>query len=258
MKRRTRVLLTLLPAFIFCLAMPRRAAAQRCEHEAQRTATTASDGIERVRVIAHAGDLEVTGRAGSSQVSARGRACTSDAEDLAELTIRVRRDGATLILEATDPDRHVRFGTYYAYLDLVVELPQGMPVSIEDGSGNLVVTAVGATRITDGSGNMRIRDVRGTVEIEDGSGNIELSGAAGSVDIEDGSGDIAIDDVGGDVDVDDGSGEIRITDVTRSVRVADGSGSVRVQRVGGDFTVDEGGSGNVVYDDVNGRVSVDD
>lgn len=258
MKRRTRVLLTLLPAVVFCLALPRRAAAQRCEHEAQRTASVASDGIEQVRIISRAGDLEVTGRAGARQVSARGRACTSEADDLAELTIRVRRDGSTLVLEATDPDRDLHFGSYYAYLDLVVDLPQGMPVIIDDGSGNITVAGVGAARVNDGSGNIEMTDVRGALEIEDGSGNIELAGARGDVEIADGSGNLTVTRVTGSVRIDDGSGEIRLADVSRNVHVDDGSGSIRVERIGGDFTVDEGGSGHVSYDDVTGRVSVDD
>ena len=258
MQRHIRVPLTLVSAFVFCLGMPRPAAAQRCAHEAQRTATAPIDGIERVRIIAHAGDLEVTGHAGTDRIAARGRACSSDAGDLAELAIRVRRDGSTLVLEATDPERNARFGSHYAYIDLVVDLPQGMPVSIDDGSGNASVTSVGAARISDGSGNLRIRDVRGTLEIEDGSGNIELSGVAGSVAIEDGSGNVEIDDVRGDVEIDDGSGEIRVAGVTRNVRVNDGSGSIRAERVGGDFTVDEGGSGDVTYDGVDGRVSIGD
>lgn len=276
MKRRTRVLLTLLSAFIFIVALPHRASAQRCEHEAQRTAGAATDGVQRVRIIARAGDLEVTGRVGANQVAARGRACVSEAEDLDELVLRVHRDGSTLVLEATDPDRDVRFGNYYAYIDLVVDLPQGMPVTIEDGSGNMTVAGVGAARINDGSGNMNVSDVRGGIEINDGSGEIELSGVAGSVDIEDGSGNIDIANARGDVEVDDGSGnltarqvtgsvriddgsgEIRLADVTRNVFVDDGSGSIRVERVGGDFTVDEAGSGDVSYDDVTGRVSVGD
>ena len=258
MKRRTRVLPTLLATLLFCLVVPRAAAAQRCAHEAERTAAAATSGVERVRIVAHAGDLQVNGRSGAQQVSARGRACSSDAEDLAELTIRVRRDGAALIIEATDPDRDVRFGDHYAYMDLVVDLPQGMPVTIEDGSGNITVTAVGAARVNDGSGDIRMSDVGGAIEIEDGSGNIEIEEARGDVEIEDGSGDVGLRHVTGSVRVDDGSGEIRIADVTRSVHVDDGSGSIRVERIGGDFIVDDAGSGDVSHDDVEGRVRVGD
>ena len=275
MTRSTRVL-TLLPALVFCLGMPRGAAAQRCEHEAQRTATAATSGVERVRIIARAGDLEVTGRAAVSQISARGRACTSDADDLGDLALRVRRDGGTLVLEATQPDHDMHFGNYYAYMDVVVELPQGMPVTIEDGSGNMIVAGVGAARVNDGSGNIRVSDVRGAIVINDGSGEIELSAVGGNADIDDGSGNIEITDVRGDVliedgsgnvtarqvtgsvRVDDGSGDIRLADVTRNVEVDDGSGSIRVERVGGDLTVDEAGSGDVSYDDVDGRVSIGD
>ena len=276
MKRRTPILPRFLPVVVFILILPRGASAQGCEHEAQRTASAASAGVERVRIIAHAGSLEVTGRGGASQVAARGRACASEADDLAELVIRVHREGATLVVEATHPDDDNSSRNDYAYLDLIVDLPQGMPVSIEDGSGDMTVTGVGAARVNDGSGDIRLRDiagaldvndgsgeitianVSGSVDIEDGSGNIEISTARGDVEVNDGSGNVTADEIGGSVRVDDGSGEIRLTDVVRSVTVDDGSGSIRVERIGGDFTVDEAGSGDVSYDDVTGRVRIDD
>lgn len=267
----------LLPLILFCLVTPRGARAQQCEHEAQRTGSGATGGVERVLVIAHAGSLEVTGRAGATQATARGRACASDADDLAELTLQVRRDGSTLVIEANDPDDNRHMGNHYAYLDLVVEVPQGMAVRIEDGSGDLRVAGVGAAVLHDGSGDLIASDIRGDLRIDDGSGDIEVSNVAGSVEIDDGSGDVEIVDVrgsvgiedgsgdarvrgvGGSVRVEDGSGEIRIVEVTRDVLIDDdGSGSIRVDGVGGDFTVDNDGSGDVSYTGVQGRVSVPD
>jgi DUF4097 and DUF4098 domain-containing protein YvlB len=263
---------------LFCLVTPSRVRGQDdCEHRADRAANTQLTGIERVRIISHAGSLEVAGRAGVSGLSARGRACASSAGDLDELQLEVRRDGSTLVVEATQPDRDVWYNNHYAYQDVVVELPQGTAVSLEDGSGELTVTGTGATRITDGSGEIEASQIRGAIVIDDGSGNIDIRTVAGSVEIEDGSGEVYVDDVTGAVEVEDGSGDVRISRVRGSVllsdgsgelRVAnvtdnvtvddDGSGSIRVEGVGGNFTVDDDGSGDVSYSEVTGRVSVPD
>ena len=247
-------LLVLLPAAI--LILPRGAAAQ-CEHGADRSASSELSGIERVRVIAGAGSLEVTGRAGVSGMTARGRACTSERDDLDDLRLDVRREGSTLVLEAMHPDRNVRFGSYYARIDLVVDVPQGTAVVIDDGSGDLEVRGTGATRIDDGSGNMIVRDVRGALEIEDGSGNIEIAVVAGAIEIDDGSGNVELEQARGSVEIGDGSGDIRVNGA-QSVRLSDGSGEIRVMNVSGNVTIEEDGSGSIRVEDVGGSLTVDD
>ena len=267
----------LFPLILFCLVLPRRAAAQECEHAALRSGTLSMDGIQRVRVVAGAGSLELTGVAGAGEVRASGRACASGADDLAEVVIRLRRSGSTAEIEVLYPEDHIQFGNHYAYLNLEVVVPQGVSVRIEDGSGNLTVSGTGRTEVSDGSGNITARDIRGDLRIEDGSGNIDVEGVAGSVGIDDGSGEVEIADargsvavedgsgdvrvrgVGGSVEVEDGSGDIRITQVIRDVRIEeDGSGSIRVEEVGGDFTVDDDGSGSVIHAGITGRVSLPD
>jgi len=274
--RSLRGALALLPLAVFCLALPRKAAGQDCEHRADRTATSALTGVERVHVVAGSGSLEVTGRQGATGLSARGEACASDRDDLDDLQLRVSREGSTLVLEAMYPDENVHFGNHYARIDLVVDLPAGTPVFIEDGSGELSFSGTGATRVSDGSGGLTGRDVRGALRIEDGSGDIDLRGVAGSVEIDDGSGEIEIHEARGSVEIDDGSGEVRVRSV-ESVRVSDGSGeiniadvtgnviidedgsgSIRAERVGGNFTVDDDGSGGISYTSITGRVSVPD
>lgn len=267
-----------LALLLFCLVTPARVRAQdHCEHRADRSATAQLAGVERVLVVSHAGSLEVTGRAGATGLVARGRACASDADDLRDLQLQVRREGATLVLEATQPERDVWYDNHYAYQDVVVELPQGTAVSIEDGSGELSVTNTGTTRISDGSGEIEASQIRGALVIDDGSGGIDIRTVAGSVDIDDGSGEVYVDDVTGAVELEDGSGDARISRVRGSVRLSDGSGelrvanvtenvtvdddgsgSIRVEDIGGNFTVDDDGSGDVSYTSVSGRVDIPD
>lgn len=269
-----RPIALLLPLLLFCLVLPRGASAQECEHGAQRTATVSMAGVQRVHVIAGSGSLEIRGRPGLSDARASGRACASDAGDLAEIDIRVRRSGSTAEIEVLYPEDRMHFGNRYAYLDLEVEVPQGVAVRVDDGSGTMSLAGTGPAELNDGSGDLSARDIGGRLDIEDGSGgilvarvsgavrirdgsgDIEIADVRGSVDVEDGSGSMRIDGVGGSVRLSDGSGDMRVAEVVDDVIVEDGSGSIHVRGVGGDFRVDDDGSGNVSYADVRGRVAV--
>ena len=247
----------ILPLILFCLVSPRSAAAQQCEHEAQRSETVSMAGIERVDIDAGAGDLRVEGRPGLAETRVRGHACASDAGRLADLGIRTTRRGSTLHVEALYPENRMSIGNDYAYLHMSVELPEGIAVRVDDGSGNSTVIGTGALQLHDGSGNLEVRDIRGSVRIVDGSGNIELERVAGSAEIEDGSGNIDVVEILGSLEIEDGSGEIDIAGVRDDVDIDDGSGSVRVREVGGDLDVDDG-SGTVRHSGVRGSVSIDD
>lgn len=256
---KARSIRLLLPALLFCLVLPRGARAQSCEHEARRTATSAMSGVERVHVVSHSGSLEVRGVANATTASASGIACASSADLLDDLRIEARRSGSTLIIEATHPDDGFRMGRTYARIDMVVQVPLGTAAIVEDGSGDVELAGLGATRLEDGSGNVIARDLRGDFIVDDGSGNVEITGVAGSVEIDDGSGDIVVEDVRGSVAVDDGSGDIRIRRVGGSVRIGDdGSGDIRVSEVTRDVLIDEDGSGSVYVDDVGGDFVVRD
>lgn len=90
-------------------------------------------------------------------------------------------------------------------------MPSGLALDIEDGSGEIEISGVGATRIDDGSGSIDVRDVDG--DLTDGSGEIEVR-------------DVRIRE--------DGSGSIRAVEVSGDFIVdRDGSGGISVDRIGG-------------------------
>ena len=220
------------------LAFAGSAALADCDHSAARRLTANASGATRVVVVGKAGTLRVTGRQ-QADVTASGTACTSDRDLLGEMNIVARRDGSDVIVEAVIPERVGLFGWFEARLDLEVNVPANLPVVVRDGSGSLEIENVGALDVTDGSGEVEIRGVRGDVEVTDGSGQVTIRNVSGNVEIRDGSGSIEIDDVGGSV----------------LVR-ADGSGSIDVSDVKGDFTVDRDGSGGVDYQRVAGKIRI--
>ena len=259
----------LFSAALAAIALPAAAWDGGCDAFGDRQAQADAAGAERIEILAGAGDLQLTGRSGT-QVDATGRACARDDEELARVQLHAERDGAVVRVVADIP-REID----YAYLDLRIDVPEGVPVRITDSSGDLRVRHVAALDLRDSSGDIEIEDVPGDVSVEDSSGDVDIDGAMGSLTLEDSSGELYLTAVGDTHVVSDSSGDIRISragavridvdssgeivcrDVTGSVSVGeDSSGSIEVSNVGGDFTVNSDGSGDIEYADVAGRVSV--
>ncbi len=246
-----------------------------CEHRDVRNLNASASTSDLLAIGSGSGDVRVDGRDGATAVSVEAELCASDEELLRELSVRLDREGNQLVLEALYPDdRDGWWRDRYARVNLVVTVPAGMPVGIDDGSGGIDVSAVGNLVIHDGSGYIDAFDVRGDVRIDDGSGDVTLRNVAGAVeisegavsfqledirgrlDIDDGSGEIFAEGVQGDVEIDDGSGEIRVYDAGGSVTVDDSSGSIIVRGVQGDFRVRNDSSGSIEHSNVVGVVDL--
>lgn len=225
-----------------------------CDHSAPREATLAAGGATRLVIDTGAGSLTVHGVDGLEEVRATGTACASRAEYLDDIRVTGERRGDTLYLKAEYPERV----SGQASLDLSVELPAGLDVSIDDGSGSIEVDAVGSLEIEDGSGDIEVRSIAGDLRIKDGSGGIDVNDVRGGVDLDDGSGEIEVLGVGGSLRVDDGSGEMTLTGIGGSVRVSDGSGGFVVRDVDGDVIVEDDGSGDMEIAGVGGSVTVEE
>ena len=244
-------------ALIFATVAVTPAFADDCRHEAARRVEEPAAGARSIHVIGRAGSLTVVGVPGMS-VRAHGTACTSDSDLLDQIQLKADRRGDRVVIEAVIPETtRWGIGSFYRRLDFTVEIPSGIHVEVEDGSGSLEVRSVASVDIEDGSGSISVRDVPGVVTIRDGSGSIEVR-QAGMVRIDDGSGLIDVRGIRGDVIIEeDGSGGIDIADVGGNVVIErDGSGGIDVRNVTGSFEVGRDGSGGISHRDVRGRVSV--
>lgn len=228
--------------------------ADNCDHTAPRQAEIAASGITSISIKAEAGFLKVTGVPSLATIRARGTACASNRDLLEETRLTATRSGSRLQISATTPTWNSGMRT--ARLDLVVEVPLGISMDIDDGSGEIEIEGVGALNIEDGSGALSIENTRGAVTIDDGSGDIELENITGDVSIDDGSGSIDVDGITGSLSIDDSSGSIDVRKVSRDVTVEDSSGGIRVADVGGNFILRSDSSGGVSYSDIRGRVQV--
>jgi len=259
---------TLRVAATLCLVVaasfiPVRARAYE-DYTSPRNADVDAAGAKSIRIEAAAGVLKVEGRAGISQVRVRGTAKSSRRNRLDDIKLIAERRGDEVFIKADMPDdnRYWDRGrdNDNLVLDLVIEVPNSIPLDVADGSGEAEFLNAGALEFSDGSGEIHIRGARGDVRVNDGSGNITIEGVQGSVRVSDGSGNIRARDVTGDFVVsEDGSGDIDVSSVGGQMRVEnDGSGNIDVDRVAGDFVVDHDGSGSIRYDTVKGSVRIPD
>ena len=228
----------------------------RCEFVAELAAELPASESERLRVSAGSGSLVVRGVAGASEVTVTATACASDERILEEMAVSLERSGSTLDLETFYSDASWR-DNRYARIDLYVEVPLGMDAEIDDGSGSATLSGLGDLTVDDGSGELHVENIRGSVEIDDGSGEIEIRNVQGDVFVDDGSGSMDIIGVSGSVTLEDRSGSIDIRDVGQDVMAYEiGSGSMRVSGVEGDFTVRDGREERIRYSDVRGVVDI--
>lgn len=241
--------------------IPRRVHAYG-DYTSPRDAEVNAAGARTIRIEAAAGLLRVEGRSGLTQVRVKGTARSNRRGMLDDIKLIAERRGDEVFIRADMPENG-RFwdrGRDYdqAELDLVIEVPNSIPLDVSDGSGNAEFLNTGGLELSDGSGEIVIRGAHGDVRVSDGSGNVTFEGVQGTVRVHDGSGNIRGRDITGDFVVgDDGSGDIDATGVGGMMRVEnDGSGNIDVARVAGDFVVDHDGSGVIRYDTVKGNVRI--
>src|SRR5690606_34825634 len=241
----TRIGPLLAAAAALAASSPLAAQQDECRFEAERTASVDAAGAELLEVIARAGGLIVTGEQGGSEVRARGRACASSEELLAEIGLSAERRDTTVRVEALMPDQTGIFNAY-ARLDLVIEAPAGIAADIDDSSGPMELARLGPSTVDDSSGSIRIEDISGALRIDDSSGEIDVARVRGDVEIDDSSGRIALRDIEGSVAINDSSGEIDARGISGSAGVhRDSAGATRAADVGGAVVAERRSSGGV-------------
>ena len=227
---------------------------ERCEH--RNTVNLSDPASGTLEVKSGAGAVEITGAPGSTTFQVNATLCAASRELLDGLAVSLQGGR----LNTTYPERGSGWGFWrnnYASIHLAVRVPGDTAIDLEDGSGSVTISDVGATRVRDGSGSLRLRGT-GPVRVEDRSGSVRISEARGEVSVEDGSGGLTIEGVTGDVRVDDGSGNLMIREITGSVTLEDGSGEAEIRRVSGNVVVTDDGSGGIEIEEVGGEVRVSD
>jgi hypothetical protein len=227
-----------------------------CAHSAERRARVDTAGATSVLVNARAGDLSIRPTTGTG-LEAHGKACASSDKLLRQTDVRVQRNGTVIEVDVSVPDAMVGIGIFYSRLDLTVDVPAGLPVEVNDSSGDIEAHGIRLAKVTDSSGDITLRNLKGDVEIWDSSGDVRVDDVAGRVLVRDSSGDILISGAADVVIPSDSSGDITVRRVTGSVRIEqDSSGDIRIADVGHDFTLLGDSSGEVNVERVKGKVQL--
>jgi hypothetical protein len=251
--RRTLVLLPL-------LLIPLAAAADECRYSAPRNLHDDLVGVRGVQIELHSHDMHLVGSGDSRSLELTGRACASSESKLENLQVNAHHEGDQLIIDVGGESRIdiSVFGVSYEDLDLQIQLPSSIPVTVNSGSGDAYISGLNQVDVQTGSGDLHVSHIAGAVTVTAGSGNVDIADIgslhAGSV----GSGDIKAHVVKNDVRIGSvGSGDVELDQVGGNVDVGTlGSGDLTVRNVHGNLTVGAKGSGDVTHSDIAGRISV--
>jgi len=235
-------------------------ASSHCNFSAPRNLQADLTGVRAVRIEVNSHDLHLKGVVGTPGLNASGRACASDQSALDGLQITQRREGDQLLLELGG-NSHSSFkllGSSYTYLEITMQLPPNVPVTVNVGSGDADVTGLQQLQGQVGSGDLTVSQLTGKFGASVGSGDINASDI-GSLDLGSvGSGDFNARGIKGDARIGSiGSGDVDLRDVGGNVHADTlGSGDLKVGNVAGDFSLGAKGSGDVSHSGVKGKLSV--
>ncbi len=228
-----------------------------CTHSAPRSLALDLAGVKTVRVETNQHDVRLRAAPGTSH-TVQGRACASKPEWLQALTLTQERHGDTLVVRARREGTQSLsglFGNNHARLDLSGTVPDTVLVQLVVGSGDGELDGAASASADVGSGDVKLRGIRGPLTAKVGSGDIVIDGAGSLNVLSIGSGDVKARNIGGNVEVGSiGSGDFELDGARGDVRIGSiGSGDADLSNVSGAVRVDSVGSGDV---DVRGAGSL--
>lgn len=229
-----------------------------CKYEREIEREVSLGEAQKIEVDAGAGSLEIEGEDRDS-IMIRARLCSDDEEALAKMDVAFAVESNAAYLRTEFPEKAWLSGAdRQAKIDLILAVPDNLPMSVADSSGEASVKKVASLKMVDSSGELMIKEVAGDLAVVDSSGELTIKDIGGDAQVTDSSGAIIIKNVQGGVVIEaDSSGGIAIDNVKQNVLIKrDSSGGISVSSVGGDFSVNADTSGGIDYDDVAGKVSL--
>lgn len=114
---------------------------------------------------------------------------------------------------------------------LVVIIPNGISVHVDNMSGDISAEALSSPQITleNAGGDIEIEDTNAEFEIKTASGSIEMDQCTGSVVIQTATGSIEIDDCRGNIDATSASAPLDFTDIAGDITAKSASGTINLE-----------------------------
>jgi hypothetical protein len=98
-----------------------------------------------------------------------------------QLVLTLQKQGRDAVLQADFKKSFLR--KIEAKINLTVKVPRMLAVTIDDGSGAIMVTSLaGGLHLNDDSGSIDIINMEGKIKIADGSGRIDIEDIRGDVE----------------------------------------------------------------------------
>jgi hypothetical protein len=117
---------------------------------------------------------------------------------------------------------------------IVLEVPRGTEVGVENRYGDVTVGAIGGPlKVNNSSGTVTATGLREFGEIENNYGDVEVTDVEGDLEVVVSSGKISIEEVSGDVEVSSRYGEVIVVGVGGDLTIESSSSKLDVERVGG-------------------------
>ncbi|GAB5523769.1 MAG: hypothetical protein Roseis2KO_16410 [Roseivirga sp.] len=207
----------------------------------QKTINKTFDGVESIRINIASGN-GIIKKSNSDQVKVTLE-YTYDDDDYEP---SFDQNGTTLRIKE-EFDRGRRNWNMRGKSEWTLEIPDGLRVDMNTGSGNIEITGLSIELdASSGSGNVEVDNITGDTRLSTGSGNIDARNMDGELRANTGSGTIRVSDGKGDADLNTGSGNIRASRLEGAFEMNTGSGNVdAVAMIITDHSRFSTGSGNV-------------
>jgi hypothetical protein len=114
------------------------------------------------------------------------------------------------------------------------------------GNGDVIISRVGALKVSRRSGDVTVREVKGDVTARSFNGDVIVSNATGLVDVAATNGDLRVSNAGGDVRANSATGDIEVHCAKGRAEVSSASGSITLIGIGGDADASTA-SGEVLF-----------
>jgi DUF4097 and DUF4098 domain-containing protein YvlB len=202
------------------------------------------------------------GKGGTLDVTIRGGDIVINTWDRDEVSVRIRGvdDDEDPGLRMTQSGTRVLIEDAGASSDdftLEVTLPSRFDVRLRSSSGDIEIDGPlnGRLNGATGGGNIRLRNLGGSVEMKTSGGDITSGDIGGDLDLNTSGGDIRMGTVSGNATIITSGGDITVANIGKKIRASTSGGSIAIGDVGGEATVSTSG-GDITAGSVSGNASL--
>jgi DUF4097 and DUF4098 domain-containing protein YvlB len=191
------------------------------------------DGVTLINARTQSGTLELQGTDQTVvTVKAEKRVYAptdEEAEAFAQqVEVNVNLEGDQVIIGTEYPETPPDVSVSVSFK---VTAPQSVATEFKTGSGDIEVSEVeGNVTANAGSGSLKIRKCKNTLDLQTGSGEIGVAECEGMVNVDSGSGGIKVQKHVGSANLHTASGKIRVTGIEGDLKATSDSGGITVRR----------------------------